>query len=91
MSMKTKILHFIFVGFPLMNLRRLLLLLPLLVTSAVCADSLQPNAGQRQLIERGYGMFIHFGVNTFNQIEWSDGKLPATSGSKPPRKRGSAT
>ena len=24
-------------------------------------------------------MFIHFGVNTFNQIEWSDGKLPASS------------
>ncbi len=28
---------------------------------------------------RGYGMFIHFGVNTFNQTEWSNGKLPVDS------------
>ena len=28
---------------------------------------------------RGYGMFIHFGINTFNQVEWSDGKLPISS------------
>lgn len=34
---------------------------------------------QKQQIERGYGMFIHFGVNTFNEIEWSNGKLPASS------------
>ncbi len=38
-----------------------------------------PDPGQRRLIERGYGMFIHFGVNTFNEIEWSDGSLPASS------------
>lgn len=30
-------------------------------------------------LERGYGMFIHFGINTFNQVEWSDGSLPASS------------
>jgi alpha-L-fucosidase len=46
---------------------------------SLSAATAQPNAGQRQLIERGYGMFIHFGVNTFNQVEWSDGKLPASS------------
>ena len=28
---------------------------------------LGPDGGQRALIERGYGMFIHFGVNTFIQ------------------------
>jgi alpha-L-fucosidase len=37
------------------------------------------NAIQFDQIERGYGMFIHFGLNTFNEIEWSDGKLPASS------------
>lgn len=47
--------------------------------AAVARETLQPDAGQRALIERGYGMFIHFGVNTFNQVEWSDGKLPASS------------
>jgi alpha-L-fucosidase len=30
-------------------------------------------------IERGFGMFIHFGVNTFNEIEWFKGNLPATT------------
>ncbi len=47
--------------------------------TCIWAKPLQPNAGQRRLIERGYGMFIHFGVNSFNEIEWSDGTLPASS------------
>jgi len=34
---------------------------------------------QQQAVQRGYGMFLHFGINTFNQTEWSDGKLPVTS------------
>jgi len=38
-----------------------------------------PDPGQLALMERGYGMFIHFGINTFNEIEWSNGKLPASS------------
>ncbi|MBQ8423561.1 MAG: alpha-L-fucosidase [Coprobacter sp.] len=33
-----------------------------------------PNRTQKLLMERGYGMFIHFGMNTFLQEEWSDGK-----------------
>ena len=24
-----------------------------------------PNATQKGMVERGYGMFIHFGINTF--------------------------
>jgi alpha-L-fucosidase len=39
----------------------------------------QPNAGQKAMVQRGYGMFIHFGINTFNQAEWSDGTLPISS------------
>lgn len=39
----------------------------------------QMTAAQESQIKRGYGMFIHFGINTFNEIEWSKGNLPATS------------
>ena len=39
----------------------------------------QMTAAQESQIERGYGMFIHFGINTFNEIEWSKGNLPAAS------------
>lgn len=41
--------------------------------------STSPNLAQQAMIKRGYGMFIHFGINTFNDIEWSDGTLPASS------------
>lgn len=39
----------------------------------------KPSKLQVSQIERGYGMFIHFGINTFNEIEWSKGNLPASS------------
>lgn len=38
-----------------------------------------PNARQQAQIDRRYGLFLHFGVNTFNDLEWSDGTLPASS------------
>ena len=41
-----------------------------------------PNAAQRAQMERKYGMFIHFGINTFFDTEWSDGRLPV-SGYRP--------
>jgi len=39
--------------------------------------SKKPNKTQQLLIERGYGMFVHFGINTFADVEWSDGKISA--------------
>ena len=38
-----------------------------------------PNNTQKAQIARKYGMFIHFGINTFNNVEWSDGTLPVES------------
>lgn len=34
-----------------------------------------PNNTQLKMEERGYGMFIHFGINTFGETEWSDGSI----------------
>lgn len=41
--------------------------------------SLQPSKYQIEKQKNWFGMFIHFGVNTFNNTEWSDGKLPVSS------------
>ncbi len=41
--------------------------------------SLKPNEGQLAQMNRKFGMFLHFGINTFNNTEWSDGKLPIES------------
>lgn len=41
--------------------------------------SLTPNKWQSEQIARKFGMFLHFGINTFNNTEWSDGNLPVAS------------
>lgn len=41
--------------------------------------STEPSAAQQEQINRKYGMFIHFGINTFNNVEWSNGDLPVSS------------
>lgn len=43
------------------------------------SPSKTPNKNQQAQISRKYGMFIHFGINTFNDTEWSNGKLPINS------------
>lgn len=42
-------------------------------------SSMVPNKSQKEQIRRKYGMFIHFGVNTFHNEEWTDGSKPASS------------
>jgi alpha-L-fucosidase len=62
-------------------MKQALIALILVLYSTVNAQKItpatKPNATQQQLIKRGYGMFMHYGVNTFANVEWSDGKIPA--------------
>lgn len=41
--------------------------------------STKPGKYQKQQIKRKYGMFIHFGINTFHNEEWTDGSKPVSS------------
>ena len=43
----------------------------------------KPTVSQQAQIDRKYGMFIHFSINTFNDTEWSNGKLPIESYNPP--------
>jgi alpha-L-fucosidase len=45
----------------------------------VPVPSHQPSKYQWQQINRKYGMFIHFGINTFWDEEWTDGSKPPSS------------
>src|SRR5262245_32336932 len=41
--------------------------------------STKPSREQLAQMKRKYGMFIHFGINTFYDEEWTDGTKPAAS------------
>lgn len=41
--------------------------------------STSPSEAQRAQIARKYGMFIHFGINTFCDEEWTDGTRPPST------------
>ncbi len=40
--------------------------------------SASPGKYQKKQIKRKYGMFVHFGINTFLNEDWSDGSQPAS-------------
>jgi len=48
-------------------------------TMITMIPSLLPNEYQKEQIARKYGMFIHYGLNTFTETEWTDGTLPVTT------------
>lgn len=45
------------------------------ITTSIPSE--KPSKYQKDQIKRQYGMFIHFGINTFHDTEWSDGSFPA--------------
>lgn len=62
-------------------MKNIIILFCLLLSSAAgygqhIQPSTEPNETQIRMQKRGYGMFIHFGVNTFAELEWSDGTIP---------------
>jgi alpha-L-fucosidase len=68
-----------------------LFLFSLFVNNALLSQSIikeplpsnEPSYYQQEQIKRKYGMFIHFGINSFHDEEWTDGSKPPSS-YKPP-------
>ncbi len=50
--------------------------------TAVSTDP-QPTPGQQAMIDRKYGMFLHYGMNTYLNAEWSDGSASASTYAPP--------
>ena len=46
-----------------------------LVFAQQITPSTKPNTSQKLQMKRAYGMFMHFGINTFSGDEWSDGTV----------------
>ena len=38
-------------------------------------EDIEPTEAQRAWMKLGFGMFVHFGINTYYDVEWSDGTL----------------
>lgn len=57
----------------------LVLINPIILRAQLLTPSNEPNKTQQLMLRRGYGMFIHFGVNTFSEDEWSNGTLSVDS------------
>lgn len=49
----------------------------LFACSSPRSEKLGPTKGQQAMIDRKYGMFLHYGMNTYLNVEWSDGSAPA--------------
>lgn len=47
------------------------------------SQTISPTPGQQAMIDRKYGMFLHFGMNTYLNAEWSDGSAPAATYNPP--------
>lgn len=43
----------------------------------------KPSPSQQKQIDRKYGMFLHYGMNTYLNVEWSDGTAPASTYAAP--------
>lgn len=48
----------------------------------------EPNKYQKAKANLKFGMFIHFGVNTFADKEWTDGSIPAAAFNAAPNREG---
>lgn len=55
------------------------------VTGLQIREAVEPSASdnpsitQQEQIDRRYGMFIHYGINTFHNQQWTDGSKPPSS------------
>jgi len=41
----------------------------------IIRDEVAPTSAQKEWMDLGFGMFVHFGINTYYDLEWSDGTL----------------